>query len=91
MDLESLNVSLYMFIAIVSGVISALSVWYRLKSKVDLLNMDIYNVKHELLTLRDVFDKNKDKQSDSINMLKEEISQMEIRIIKEIHNLVKLK
>jgi len=91
MDLESLNVSLYMFIAIVSGVVSALSVWYRLKSKVDLLNIDIYNVKHELITLRDLFDKNKDKQSDSINMLKEEISQMEIRIIKEIHNLVKVK
>lgn len=80
-----------MFIAIVSGVVSALSVWYRLKSKVDLLNMDIYNVKHELLILRELFDKNKDKQSDSINMLKEEISQMEIRIIKEIHNLVKIK
>lgn len=80
-----------MFTAIVSGVVSALSVWYRLKSKVELLNLDLYNLKHEQSILKDVFQKNKDKQYESMNVLKEEMSQMELRIIKEIHNLVKLK
>jgi hypothetical protein len=91
MGIEGLNISLYMFTAIVSGVVSALSVWYRLKSKVELLNLDLHNLKHEQSMLKNVFEKNKDKQHESMNVLKEEMSQMELRIIKEIHNLVKLK
>ena len=88
---EGVNISLYMFTAIVSGVVSALSVWHRLKSKVELLNLDLHNLKHEQSILKEVFEKNKDKQHESMNVLKEEMSQMELRIIKEIHNLVKLK
>ena len=98
MLVEGLSISIYMLLAILSGTISALGVWFRLRYKVDVQNIDINNHKvdilktrEELLLLTHVVEKNKDRSSDSMSTLKEEISQMEIRIIKEIHNLMNSK
>jgi hypothetical protein len=91
-------ISIYMMVAIISGVISALGMWFNLKGRVDMYKSDIMNLKTEVLNdraeltaLKDVVEKNKEKTADTMFILKEEMSQMEIRIIKEIHSLAKLK
>jgi hypothetical protein len=96
MELESLSISIYMMVAIISGVISALGMWFNLKGRVDMYKSDIMNLKQEVLNdrveltaLKDIVEKNREKTADTMFILKEEMSQMEIRIIKEIHSLAK--
>tara|TARA_R110000868_G_scaffold386579_4_gene654888 strand:- start:1198 stop:1494 length:297 start_codon:yes stop_codon:yes gene_type:complete len=95
-ELENLSISIYMMVAIISGVISALGMWFNLKGRVDMYKSDLINLKREVLSdrielngLKDAVEKNREKTADTMFILKEEMSQMEIRIIKEIHSLAK--
>lgn len=94
--MDSLSISVEIFIALSSGLISALGVWFKLKSTVQLQKLMIDNMEanvknaHERITnLKTTVEANKEKNETAVSDLKSEISAMEMRIIKAIHEIGK--
>ncbi len=91
------TISIEILIALTSGLVSALGVWFKLKSTVELQKLMIDNMKEDVDTANDrvsrlktVVEGNREKNENSLSELKKEINDMEIRIIKAIHD-IKLK
>ena len=94
--MDGLTISVEIFIAITSGIISALGVWFKLKSTVQIQKLMIDNIEtnlknaHERITnLKTIVEANKEKNETAVSDLKAEISAMEMRIIKAIHEIGK--
>jgi hypothetical protein len=94
--MDGLSISVEIFIALSSGLISALGVWFKLKSTVQLQKLMIDNIEtnlknaHERITnLKSTVETNKEKNETAVSDLKAEISAMEMRIIKAIHEIGK--
>ena len=94
--MDGLSISIGIFIALSSGLISALGVWFKLKSTVQLQKLMIDNIEtnlknaHERITnLKTTVEANKEKNETAVADLKAEISAMEMRIIKAIHEIGK--
>ncbi len=92
--MDGAKISLEIFIALVSGVVSALGVWFKLKSTVELHKLMIDNMKEDCETfnnrvtkLKLTVESNREKNESSMGELKKEINEMEIRIIKAIHDI----
>ena len=89
-------ISLEIFIALVSGVVSALGVWFKLKSTVEMHKLMIDNMKADfemtngrVTRLKAQVEANREKNESALAELKSEINDMEIRIIKAIHEIKK--
>lgn len=94
MDASGLQISLSLVIAIVSGVISAAGVWFKLKGKVELQQLKIETMEDGLeiaqervSKLKTQVEANKEKNETAVADLKQEMNNMEMRIIKAIHEL----
>lgn len=94
--MDGLTISVEIFIAITSGIISALGVWFKLKSTVQIQKLMIDNIEanvknaHERVTnLKDTVEANREKNETAVADLKKEMSEMEMRIIKAIHEIGK--
>jgi len=94
--MDGLTISVEIFIAITSGIISALGVWFKLKSTVQIQKLMIDNIEanvknaHERITnLKDTVEANREKNETAVADLKKEMSEMEMRIIKAIHEIGK--
>ena len=94
--MDSLSISVEIFIALSSGLISALGVWFKLKSTVQIQKLMIDNIEtnlknaHERVTnLKSIVESNREKNENAVADLKSEISAMEMRIIKAIHEIGK--
>ena len=94
--MNGLSISVEIFIAVTSGIISALGVWFKLKSTVQLQKLMIDNIEtnlknaHERITnLKTTVEANKEKNETAVADLKKEMSEMEMRIIKAIHEIGK--
>jgi gas vesicle protein len=94
MDASGLQISLSLVIAIVSGVVSAAGVWFKLKGKVELQQLKIETMEdgleiaqERISKLKTQVEANKEKNENAVSELKKEINDMEIRIIKAIHEL----
>lgn len=92
--MDGLSISLEIFIALSSGLISALGVWFKLKSTVQLQKLMIDNMEanvknaHERITnLKNTVETNREKNENAVADLKKEMSEMEMRIIKAIHEI----
>jgi gas vesicle protein len=91
------TISIEILIAVTSGIVSALGVWFKLKSTVEMHKLMIDNIKHDcdifnerVTKLKSTVEANREKNENSLSELKKEINDMEIRIIKAIHD-IKLK
>lgn len=89
-------ISLEIFIALISGVVSALGVWFKLKSTVEMHKLMIDNIKADcemtngrVTRLKAQVEQNREKNESALAELKSEINDMEIRIIKAIHEIKK--
>lgn len=94
MDASGLQISLSLVIAIVSGVVSAAGVWFKLKGKVELQQLKIETMEDGLeiaqervSKLKTQVEANKEKNETAVADLKQEMNNMEMRIIKAIHEL----
>tara|TARA_B100001094_G_C18009117_1_gene709193 strand:+ start:221 stop:517 length:297 start_codon:yes stop_codon:yes gene_type:complete len=92
--MDGVQISIEIFIALASGLVSALGVWFKLKSTVELHKLMIDNMKEDVETANDrvtrlkkTVEGNRDKTETSMAELKKEINDMEIRIIKAIHEI----
>jgi len=92
--MDGLSISVEIFIALSSGLISALGVWFKLKSTVQIQKLMIDNIEanlknaHERITnLKNTVEANREKNETAVADLKSEISAMEMRIIKAIHEI----
>jgi len=92
--MDSLSISVEIFIALSSGLISALGVWFKLKSTVQIQKLMIDNIEtnlksaHERITnLKNTVEANREKNENAVADLKKEMSEMEMRIIKAIHEI----
>ena len=92
--MDGLSISVEIFIALSSGLISALGVWFKLKSTVQIQKLMINNIEdnlknaHERITnLKNTVEANREKNETAVTDLKSEISAMEMRIIKAIHEI----
>ena len=82
--MDGLSISVEIFIALSSGLISALGVWFKLKSTVQLQKLMIDNIE---TNLKNTVEANREKNETAVADLKSEISAMEMRIIKAIHEI----
>lgn len=94
MDASGLQISLSLVIAIISGVVSAAGVWFKLKGKVELQQLKIETMEDGLeiaqervSKLKTQVEANKEKNENAVSDLKKEMNDMEMRIIKAIHEL----
>ena len=94
MDASGLEISLSLVIAIVSGVVSAAGVWFKLKGKVELQELKLKTMEDGLeiaqervSKLKTQVEANKEKNETAVSDLKQEMNNMEMRIIKAIHEL----
>ena len=92
--MDGLSISVEIFIALSSGLISALGVWFKLKSTVQIQKLMIDNIEsnlknaHERITnLKNTVEANREKNENAVADLKKEMSEMEMRIIKAIHEI----
>ena len=92
--MDGLSISLEIFIGLTSGIISALGVWFKLKSTVEIQKIMLDNVEHDINLVNDrvtrlkaTVEVNREKNEGSLTELKKEINEMEIRIIKAIHEI----
>jgi len=92
--MDGLSISVEIFIALSSGLISALGVWFKLKSTVQIQKLMIDNIEtnlknaHERITnLKNTVEANREKNETAVADLKKEMSEMEMRIIKAIHEI----
>jgi hypothetical protein len=92
--MDGLSISLEIFIGLTSGIVSALGVWFKLKSTVEIQKIMLDNVEHDINLVNDritrlktTVEANREKNEGSLTELKKEINEMEIRIIKAIHEI----
>jgi hypothetical protein len=92
--MDGFSISLEIFIGLASGIVSALGVWFKLKSTVEIQKMMLDNVDHDISLINDritrlkiIVEANREKNEGSLTELKKEINEMEIRIIKAIHEI----
>jgi len=92
--MDGFSISLEIFIGLTSGVISAVGVWFKLKSTVEIQKIMLENVEHDINLVNDrvtrlktTVEANREKNEGSLTELKKEINEMEIRIIKAIHEI----
>jgi hypothetical protein len=92
--MDGLSISLEIFIGLTSGIVSALGVWFKLKSTVEIQKIMLDNVEHDvnlvndrITRLKTTVEANREKNEGSLTELKKEINEMEIRIIKAIHEI----
>ncbi len=92
--MDGFSISLEIFIGLASGIVSALGVWFKLKSTVEIQKIMLDNVEHDINLVNDritrlktTVESNREKNEGSLTELKKEINEMEIRIIKAIHEI----
>ncbi len=92
--MDGLTVSIEIFIALTSGLVSALAVWFKLKSTVELHKLMIDNMKEDVdlanervSRLKSKVEVNREKNENALADIKKDINDMEIRIIKAIHGI----
>tara|TARA_R110002020_G_scaffold23658_6_gene78634 strand:- start:385 stop:690 length:306 start_codon:yes stop_codon:yes gene_type:complete len=88
------TITIEIFIALTSGIVSALGVWFKLKSTVELHKLMLDNMKEDCETfngrvtrLKTTVEANREKNENTLAELKSDINDMEIRIIKAIHEI----
>lgn len=100
MELSGAVIGLEMLISIVCGLSGALAVWYKLKGNVNIQRIEIMNLQEDNKDLRETLhkrvdlvketvEKNREKQDNSVQEIKSEMSAMELRIINAIHEIKK--
>jgi len=92
--MDSFSITIEIFIALTSGLISALGVWFKLKSTVELHKLMIDNMKEDceslngrVTRLKATVEANRERNETAVADLKKEMGDMEMRIIKAIHEL----
>lgn len=92
--MDGFSISLEIFIGLASGIVSALGVWFKLKSTVEIQKIMLDNMEHDVSLVNDrvtrlkqTVENNREKNEGSLTELKKEINEMEIRIIKAIHEI----
>ena len=92
--MDSFSITIEIFIALISGLISALGVWFKLKSTVELHKLMIDNMKEDceslnarVTRLKATVEANRERNETAVADLKKEMGDMEMRIIKAIHEL----
>ena len=96
MDYSGITIGLNVLFPLVCGLAGALGVWFKLKGTVNMQRMEIINLQDDskmahqrINSVKDVVEKNREKQDNSLQDLKSEMSAMEIRIINAIHDIKK--
>ena len=105
MEINSITIGLGALISLISGVIGAAGFWFKVKNKVDILEVKQEGINKEhadlkqseqksndiihtrIENLKQQVENNRSKHDASIVELKQEMSQMELRIIQAIHEL----
>jgi len=92
--MDSFSITIEIFIALISGLVSALGVWFKLKSTVELHKLMIDNMKEDceslngrVTRLKATVEANRERNETAVADLKKEMGDMEMRIIKAIHEL----
>lgn len=92
--MDGLKLSMEIVIALISGVVSAAGVWFKLKGTVELQQLKIETMEEDVKTaqsritsLKKTVEHNREKNENSVADLKKEMGDMEMRIIKAIHEL----
>jgi hypothetical protein len=92
--MDSFSITIEIFIALTSGLVSALGVWFKLKSTVELHKLMIDNMKEDceslnarVTRLKATVEANRERNETAVADLKKEMGDMEMRIIKAIHEL----
>ena len=93
-EISTVQLTIGALISLLTGVIGAVGVWYNLKNKVNVMQVEVDQLKEDQRhdykrfdRLKKEIDSNKEKHDSSLNELKAEMAQMELRIIKAIHEL----
>ena len=96
MDYSGITIGLNVLFPLICGLAGALGVWFKLKGTVNMQRMEIINLQDDskmthqrINSVKDVVEKNREKQDNSLQDLKSEMSAMEIRIINAIHDIKK--
>ena len=96
MDYSGITIGLNVLFPLVCGLAGALGVWFKLKGTVNMQRMEIINLQDDgkmahqrINAVKDTVEKNREKQDNSLQDLKSEMSAMEIRIINAIHDIKK--
>ena len=92
--MDGLKLSMEIVIALISGVISAAGVWFKLKGsvelqqlKIDTMEEDVKTAQSRITSLKKTVEHNREKNENSVADLKKEMGDMEMRIIKAINEL----
>ena len=92
--MDGFKISMEIAIALISGIVSALGVWFKLKGSVEMQQLKISNMEDDIKTaqlritsLKKTVEHNREKNENSVSDLKKEMGDMEMRIIKAIHEL----
>lgn len=92
--MDGLKLSMEIVIALISGVVSAAGVWFKLKGtvelqqlKIDTMEEDVKTAQSRITSLKKTVEHNREKNENSVADLKKEMGDMEMRIIKAIHEL----
>ena len=92
--MDGLKLSMEIVIALISGVVSAAGLWFKLKGTVELQQLKIETMEEDVKTaqsritsLKKTVEHNREKNENSVADLKKEMGDMEMRIIKAIHEL----
>lgn len=98
--MDGITVGIEMLISIVCGLSGALAVWYKLKGNVNIQRIEIMNLQEDSKELKEtlhkrvdlvkeIVEKNREKQDSNYQEIKSEMSAMELRIINAIHDIKK--
>ncbi len=94
MDAQEITFTLSTVISIVFGLGGALGVWFTLKGKVNIITVKMRSVEadnqvlHSRLNgMKDEVKENRERTDTAVEGIKEGMREMELRIIKEIHNI----
>lgn len=92
--MDGFKISMEIVIALISGVVSAAGVWFKLKGSVEIQQLKIETMEEDVKTaqtritsLKKTVEHNREKNENSVADLKKEMGDMEMRIIKAIHEL----
>ena len=83
MDINNLQIGLQAVVGLAVGLISALSVWFKMKAKVDILTVRLENTE----TNNEVLHKRISKQKDDLKELEEKINDSFTNIRDDIHDM----
>ena len=98
--MDGMTIGIEMLISILCGLSGALAVWYKLKGNVNIQRVEIMNLQQDSKDLKEtihkrvdsvkeIVEKNREKQDGNYQEIKSEMSAMELRIINAIHNIKK--